>query len=70
MGSSSTAPKQVIREMAQNSYIDDVDFWLKSIDQRNLSAYTYNEELAEQVYTFILDFAPRAKKLLEKLRDE
>jgi nucleotidyltransferase substrate binding protein (TIGR01987 family) len=37
MGTSTSAPKQVIREMAQNGFIDDVEVWLKAIDQRNLS---------------------------------
>jgi nucleotidyltransferase substrate binding protein (TIGR01987 family) len=39
-GTTSSAPKEVIREMAQNKFIDDVAFWLKAIDQRNLSAQT------------------------------
>jgi len=41
MGSASTAPKEVIREMAQNSYVDDVALWLKAFDQVNLSSHTY-----------------------------
>lgn len=32
MGTSNSAPKDVIREMAQSGYIDDVELWLKSID--------------------------------------
>jgi len=50
MGTATTAPKQVIREMAQNKMIEDVNIWLQAIDQRNLSSHTYNEELAEKVY--------------------
>ena len=68
MGTASTAPKEVVREMAQNNYISDVQFWLESIDKRNLSSHTYNESLAEEVYEFALRFAPEAKKLLEKLQ--
>ncbi|MBC99351.1 MAG: hypothetical protein CME63_16530 [Halobacteriovoraceae bacterium] len=67
MGTSTTAPKQVIREMAQNKMITDADFWLKSIDQRNLSSHTYNEDLAEQVYSFAADFLPEAQKLIKVL---
>ncbi len=47
MGTSTSAPKQVIREMAQNGLITDAEYWLLSIDKRNLSAHTYNEDLAE-----------------------
>jgi len=68
MGTSATAPKQVIREMAQNGFIEDIEFWLKSIDQRNLSSHTYNEKLAEEVYAFAESFLEPAKQLLKKLQ--
>ncbi len=68
MGTNSTAPKQVIREMAQNQFIDDMTFWLKAIDQRNLSAHTYKEALAEEVYAFAQSFLPQAHLLLVKLK--
>lgn len=67
MGTSSTAPKAVVREMAQSALIDDVAFWLKAIDQRNLSSHTYKEALAEAVFAFAREFAPAARQLLCKL---
>ena len=67
MGTTTTAPKQVVREMAQNNLIDSVELWLEAIDQRNLSAHTYNEELAEKVYSFVIQFLPYAQKLLIEL---
>lgn len=67
MGTNSTAPKTVVREMAQNQLIDDVDFWLRAIDQRNISSHTYREALAEAVYAFARDFYPQADKLRMKL---
>ena len=67
MGTSTSAPKQVVREMVQNNLILDVEFWLNSIDQRNLSTHTYNEELAKKVYRFAAEFLPKAKELLLKL---
>jgi nucleotidyltransferase substrate binding protein (TIGR01987 family) len=70
MGTNTTAPKQVIREMAQNSLISDIETWLMSIDQRNLSSHTYNEALAEKVYQFATKFLPLAKKLLNKLQSK
>lgn len=69
MGTSMTAPKQVIREMAQNKLIDDVLLWLQAIDHRNLSTHIYNEDLAEQVYDFIKDFYPQFQLLLTSLKD-
>ena len=34
MGTATTAPREVVREMGQNSYIDDVPGWLKAIEMR------------------------------------
>lgn len=67
MGTNTSSPKQVIREMAQANLIDDVSFWLESIDQRNLSSHTYNEELAEKVYLFAKSFYLKASLLITKL---
>jgi nucleotidyltransferase substrate binding protein (TIGR01987 family) len=67
MGTSTSSPKDVIRELAQSSYIDNVELWLKAIDMRNLSSHTYKEDLAEQVYHFIISFFPEFKKLSRKI---
>ncbi|MFN8790022.1 MAG: HI0074 family nucleotidyltransferase substrate-binding subunit [Bdellovibrionales bacterium] len=68
MGSATTAPKDLIREMAQNGYISDVEVWLKAVDMRNLSSHTYKEDLAEQVYQFAQGFLPELQLLIEKLQ--
>ncbi len=67
MGTTSVAPKDVIREMAQSDYIIDVELWLRAIDMRNLSSHTYKEDLAEQVYAFATGFLAEFKILSEKL---
>lgn len=67
MGTTTVAPKDVIREMGQSSYIDDVETWLKAIDMRNLSSHTYRAELAERVYGFAKAFLPHLKCLSERL---
>lgn len=67
MGTSTSAPKDVIREMAQGKYIKNVDLWLMAIDMRNLSSHTYKEDLVEKVYKFALDFLPELKQLLLKI---
>jgi nucleotidyltransferase substrate binding protein (TIGR01987 family) len=68
MGTATSAPKAVIREMARNGLIEDAEFWLQAIEQRNLSSHTYKEELAEEVYAFAARFLPQALELLERLR--
>lgn len=67
MGTNSSSPKSVIREMAQDSLIDDPKKWLKAIDYRNLSTHTYNEEIAEEVYSFIEGFLLEFEKLAKVL---
>jgi len=67
MGTATTAPKQVIREMAQNGFISDVPLWLEAIEMRNLSSHTYDEALALKVFEFVRSFAPQFRALLSKL---
>ncbi len=67
MGTNTNAPKDVIREMAQSSYINSPEIWLQAIDMRNLSSHTYKEILAEKVYNFAKDFLPELKNLIKFL---
>lgn len=70
MGTSTSAPKDIIREMAQSSYINDVDLWLKAIDHRNLSSHTYKDDLAEKVYAFAKEFYTELTSLIETLESK
>ena len=70
MGTTTSAPKEVVREMAQNGYINNVDLWLQAIDMRNLSSHTYKEELAEKVYAFAISFAPSLAELLVVIKSK
>lgn len=68
MGTQTTAPKQVIREMAQAGLIDDVQVWFDALEKRNLSSHTYNEDLANDVYSFTKAFAFQFRALLNNLK--
>jgi nucleotidyltransferase substrate binding protein (TIGR01987 family) len=68
MGTATPAPKDVIREMGQAGYIDNVELWLRAIDMRNLSSHTYKEDLAEQVYNFARQFLVEFKQLVVQLK--
>ena len=70
MGVSTSAPKDVVREMAQSGYIEDVVIWLEAIDMRNLSSHTYKEHLAERVYAFACDFLPLLLDLVSRLESK
>lgn len=69
MGTRTYAPKDVIREMAQSGYIENVELWLEAIDMRNLSSHTYKEDLAERVYCFACQFLSHLKTLKKSLED-
>lgn len=69
MGTTSVAPKAVVREAAQQGLITDPELWLKFIDARNLTSRTYNEEIAKEVYDWVLKFYPVLEnELLPNLR--
>lgn len=68
MGTTTSAPKDVIREMAQNAYISNVELWLKAIDMRTLSSHTCKEDLAEQVYAFVQSFVGELKNLVDRIK--
>lgn len=70
MGTATSAPKDVIREMAQSGYIDDVQLWLNAIDMRNLSSHTYKEDLAEKVYAFAIGFVLPLRALVARLESK
>lgn len=67
MGTSSTAPKVVIREMAQAGLIDSPETWFKYLEGRNLSSHTYREALAEEIYSLAVSFLEDGKRLLSEL---
>ena len=68
MGTGSTAPKMVIREMAQNNFIDNPQLWLSFVDARNKSSHTYDEDIAAEVFTVVKMFPQEGVRLLESLK--
>jgi nucleotidyltransferase substrate binding protein (TIGR01987 family) len=68
MGTQSSAPKQVIREMAQNGYIDDVQVWFDALEKRNQTSHTYNEDLANEVFLFLKQFSKQFRILVINLK--
>jgi nucleotidyltransferase substrate binding protein (TIGR01987 family) len=69
MGSTSGSAKTVIREMAQDKLVDDTEKWLEFVDLRNLTAHTYREALAEEVYEKCKIFLPMVQELLKRLKE-
>lgn len=70
MGTQTTAPKEIVREMARNGLIQNPEFWFEAIEVRNLTSHTYNEDQAEKTYQFIFSFYPEAEKLLMQFKKQ
>lgn len=68
LGLSATAPKVVIREMAQQNVISDPEYWFSLLEARNLSSHTYREDLAKKVFDIAKKSLPEFKSLLEHLK--
>ncbi len=68
MGSSSVAPKIVIREMAAQGFIENPQTWFQYTEARNMTSHTYKEDTAEDVYKIAKESVIDFKKLLEKLK--
>lgn len=67
MGSVSTAPNTVIREMAQNKLIEDPQIWFEFIEARNKSSHSYDEPIAIEVFNKIKEFIPHAQDLRKRI---
>ena len=67
MGSMSTGSKVVVREMAQNGYIDSPEAWFDFIDARNKTSHTYDNEIAVAVFAVAKRFLPEGRELLNRL---
>jgi nucleotidyltransferase substrate binding protein (TIGR01987 family) len=59
--------RDLFRDAAASGLINDPQSWFKFHDARNLTAHTYNEETAKQVYEVARLFLPAAEELLARL---
>ena len=70
MGSSSATSRPIIREMAQNDYIQNPKKWFVFINARNKTSHAYDEAIAQDVYEVIPDFIKEIETLLPKINEE
>ena len=62
--------KELIREGAERSYIQNPEHWFVYRSQRNITSYTYNAEKAESVHKTAIHFLPDARNLFEALQQK
>lgn len=68
LGLSATAPKIIVRDLAQQGLIDDPNIWFTLIDARNRSSHSYNEQVAEEIYAVARDSVSHLESILNKLK--
>lgn len=69
-GVEASSPKQVFRAAWKAHFIENIEEWFRFLEKRNLTAHTYNEDVADEVFEAAKIFPTYAKKVLEKLKAE
>ncbi|MFV9929733.1 MAG: nucleotidyltransferase substrate binding protein [Rickettsia endosymbiont of Haemaphysalis japonica] len=57
-------PKEVIKEAFVAGIINDESLWIYMLTDRNMTSYTYDKKLADEIYNQIRNYVPELKKLL------
>ncbi|MBI5244313.1 MAG: nucleotidyltransferase substrate binding protein [Elusimicrobia bacterium] len=66
-GISAYSPRDCFKEALRAGLIEDDPLWLETIKLRNLTAHTYNEATAEDIYRALPGVIRLYEKLLAKL---
>lgn len=61
------SPKECFREAYRQKVIGYSDEWLAVVDMRNEAVHTYNEKIAEKIYTELPEAVGRFEELFEAL---
>ena len=70
-GFQATSPRDVLKQAFQSGIIKDGHAWIEALDDRNLTAHTYNEETALKIERLIRDqYFPAIAALYETLKPE
>ena len=60
-------PKDVLQESFNGHLIDNEADWLNMLNDRNLTSHTYDEELANKIFTNIQKYMPILRKTFDIL---
>lgn len=63
------SPRSVFKLAHEAKLINNLDVWLETISQRNLTVHTYNEDLANEVFEFIPTFLVELDRYLENVKN-
>jgi nucleotidyltransferase substrate binding protein (TIGR01987 family) len=60
-------PRDILKEAYAGKLIDNENVWLKMLNDRNQTAHTYDEQLADKIYTNIKDYCPILRQTYNQL---
>ena len=60
--------KDIFREAGKQGLIEKVEKWFEYLEARNLTSHTYDENIAEKVYTKAKEFEKDAHFLCQQLK--
>ena len=65
------SPRETVKQAFQIGLIDNGHIWIDALSNRNLTTHTYDEELATEMTSEILNaYLPELDKLYNKLSEE
>lgn len=65
------SPRETVKQAFQIGLIDNGHVWIDALSYRNLTTYTYNEELANKMtYEILNAYLPELEKMYDKLSRE
>ena len=65
------SPRETVKQAFQIGLIDDGHIWIDALSNRNLTTYTYDEELANKMtYEILNSYLPELEKMYDKLAKE
>jgi len=59
--------KDIYRQAAKNSLIEDPEIWFEFIKMRNITSHSYNEEAIEEIVAIFPDFRKALDTLIRNL---
>ena len=60
-------PKQVLQLAYAGKLIDNENFWINMLVDRNRTSHIYKEEMADEIYARIKTYVPEMQKTYEQL---
>lgn len=63
-------PKDVLISAFSHKLIEDEKLWLSMLDDRNKTSHTYDEKLADDIFSKIKSYFPVMKFTFQNLKDK